>query len=108
MKSPVFASLLLCALSSAAHASSVGTTIVGPDNYYYQHEGNSALGLFPAPQLSNRLQEVFASSLFSPYLPLGGWITGIAFRTDSATGTSFNTVFPDFQIDLSTTPKAVD
>lgn len=54
---------------------------------------------------SERYQQVYSASMFSsltqPY-----WITQIAFRPDSAYGNAFSgAVFPDVQIDLSTTTR---
>jgi hypothetical protein len=52
---------------------------------------------------SARYQQVYDANIFSS-LPAGGVkITGISFRVDGGTGSSFFSILPNIQVDLSTT-----
>jgi hypothetical protein len=72
-------------------------------------EGNSSNGLpFNISGISiasERYQQVYGSSAFPDNLIL---ITGIDFRPDATFGSAFSNTIPSIQIDLSTTPSAVD
>jgi hypothetical protein len=72
-------------------------------------EGNSSNGLpfniTGIGETSERYQQVYGSSAFGDSSIL---ITGIDFRPDAAFGSAFSNTIPSIQIDLSTTPSAVD
>ncbi len=71
-------------------------------------DGNSE-NIFPfglGLGFSFRYQQVYSATEFDPSAPL--LITEIRFRPDFAVGSSFDTVLPEVQISLSTTPSSPD
>ena len=73
--------------------------------------GNAASG-FPFSAGNNstfRFQQIYGTSAFSLINPGGGWVTALAFRFDCQPGQPcIGGTVPGFQIDLSTTSRAVD
>jgi hypothetical protein len=85
-----------------------GTVIVVP-NAYEAFEGEiSNVWPFDNPFNSMRYQQVFDASAFGQLAPGGEFITQIAFRPDAIFGDAFSTLFPDIQINLSTSLAGPD
>jgi hypothetical protein len=71
-------------------------------------EGNTANGAPFSfyPPFTMRYQQVYGASAFGDLSEEGGWITAMAFRFEAGSGGGAN--IPNVQINLSTTPRAVD